>query len=301
MKALLLIIFTLFLFACQQPEDISAEEESSQDETTETIEVADNDTVDEESGGTEVVAKPNTTPPKFESNQSGVFADNYQIALHCSGVEDFKLTEIKLSGSSHNDEKRNLAVSSSSHPELFDGATMALNDYGRCDVLIVDVQFSESVNIEELSFYFNSTSPAVTSIKLSHLYSGGLKGRVYTASNLQDDRANFFRADTSTDFDTRNSNCPEGLEQNYDGSCYTPRILCSDFNSDYEAGKLPCGIKRDSEEVYCKPVAESSECSSLQGSICETASAYLTHSSQLFSLHFNESQIASTVCRKQKK
>lgn len=298
MKALLLLILTLFLYSCQQQEESTVDDKASSEQPSESIEVAETEEI-EESGGTEVVAKPKTKPPQFESINVNTYADSFEIQINCSGLDNVNISEIRVKGFNESAQESYLSIMTTSHPELFDGLTNSFNEYDKCINVNVSFELLERSIIKEVEFYFNTERPKVKDIYISYIL--GYKHRIYSATNLLDERANFFSSSGATVFSVQKSDCEEGYSQNYDGSCYIPRILCTDFNSELEDGKKACSIKRDGQEVYCMPVVDNNQCNNLSSNICGHAANYLNMYSQLFTLHYEDNQVASEVCQKPKR
>lgn len=293
MKSFFFLIFSLFFISCQQQEMNPSNEQSVESE----VYVSDDDV--DGAGGTEVVAKPNTVAPKYEAQNFKVFKNSFKIIFTHGSALPLEIAEIRLKGETNIQSDVFPNIVTTTHPELFDGETNNNNLYPNNGPLVVDFQTSENISLDQIEIYFNSSKRAISEMRVFYM-SSELQHILYKASHLDDERANFFNATGATTFDLTYSNCSEPFVQNYNGDCYVPRVLCSDFNSEYEKGKFPCGIKRDGVEVLCSAVSQKSVCESKSSDLCNEAINYLTDYSQLYSLHFEELQIGSEVCKEQK-
>lgn len=291
MKSILLVLIFLFSIACQQ-EDVAPK---TQVEAEVGI-IADSEDVGT-SGGTEVVAKSNTTPPEFKSFYDGTYQSRFRIKFKLTGT--LSIAQISLLGMNKENSYTSSSVISATHSELFNGNFTDMNEYqGR--ELLVEVELSESIILTAIGLTLNPNSMGIESFEV---YSVDTNAKlIYSAENLQDKRVDFIILNGATRFDVRKTHCEGNKKQNYNGQCYIPRVLCSDFNSDYEFGKKRCRLDRDQDQVYCQAVNDKSSCESLKSSVCERAKDYLSSGqTRLFTLFYENYQIHSEVCNIPKK
>ena len=281
--------------ACKQ-----AQQTTENAQTQEHIIIADSGDSSGTSGGTEVVGhedRLNTYPPEFHAfNSSFEFSDEYQINIKYDSKNSINLSEIILFAFNEDMNPTKFNITSSSHAYLFDNDTQNYIAFSSNDGLLqINLNLSREVLLQKISFYLKDSTPALYQIEVKHLHQNQLK-KNFLAFQLHDSRADFISDGDITTFNTSYKICDQGKKRNFDGNCYYPRVLCSDFNSRYEQGEESCGFKRDGVEVYCFPVSNKAQCESFSNSICQNTSNYLTSFSQLYTLHHEGIQVASMIC-----